>query len=36
MWIVNFLNDVLSSLANPKDDRQCESEDKNENEVFVT
>ena len=35
-WIVNFLNDVLSSLANPKDDRQCESEDKNENEVFVT
>ena len=33
-WIVNFLSDVLSSLANPTDDRQCESEDKSENEVF--
>ena len=35
-WIVNFLSDVLSSLANPTDHRQCESEDKSENEVFVT
>ena len=34
-WIVNFLKDVLSSLANSTDDRQCESEDKSENEVFV-
>ena len=35
-WIVNFLSDVLSSLANPTDHRQCESENKSENEVFVT
>ena len=35
-WIVIFLSDVLSSLANPTDHRQCESEDKSENEVSVT
>ena len=31
-----FLSDVLSSLANPTGHRQRESEDKSENEVFVT
>ena len=31
-----FLSDVLSSLANPTDHRQCESEDKSENKLFVT
>ena len=31
-----FLSDVLSTLSNPTDDRQCESEDKSENKVFVT
>ena len=35
-WIVNFLSDVLSSLANPTDHMQCESEEKSESEVFVT
>ena len=35
-WIVNFLSDILSSLANPTEYKQCESEDKSANEVFVT
>ena len=35
-WIINFLSDVLLSLANPTNHRQCESEDKSKNEVFVT
>ena len=32
----NVLSDVLSSSANPANHRQRESEDKSENEVFVT